>query len=210
MLFFNYRGTWGSAGQFSAQNAIDDVEAALAFVRSEDARSAYRVDSTRLALVGHSFGGFTAAMGAANDSGVRCLGFLAGANLGVLGRAVAADPAIAQGVREALGVAMHPTAGPVRGDLDAALAQLADRAEEFDLVERASSFGDRPVLLVAATNDVLSVKAMMHDPLVAALRAVDASAVTEVVFESDHYFSGQRIALARALVEWLSTRCWSN
>src|SRR5512133_1534827 len=73
VLFFNYRGAWGSGGTFSFANAQDDVAAALAFARSAEVAAKYHADPRRVALVGHSMGGWLALLGAAADSGVRCV-----------------------------------------------------------------------------------------------------------------------------------------
>ncbi|HEX8246281.1 MAG TPA: CocE/NonD family hydrolase, partial [Longimicrobium sp.] len=37
-LYFDYRGSWGSGGTFGFQNALDDVSAALAWLRENRAR----------------------------------------------------------------------------------------------------------------------------------------------------------------------------
>ena len=68
-LYFNYRGSWGSGGTFSRTHAIEDVHAALQFVRSPLAAERYRADSTRVALVGHSMGGWLALLAASGDRG---------------------------------------------------------------------------------------------------------------------------------------------
>ena len=72
-LYFNYRGSWGSGGTFSRTHAIEDVNAALRFVRSRLATERYRVDSARVALVGHSMGGWLALLAAARDPRVACV-----------------------------------------------------------------------------------------------------------------------------------------
>ena len=206
VLFFNYRGTWGSGGSFSTGNAIEDVSSALAFLRSERSMEEYRVDPGRISLIGHSFGGFLAAMGTAGDRGVSCLVFLAGANLGTLGRDTSAESTAA--ALAALSPDFHPESGPVRGDPVAMLQEIQARAEEFDLLNHVESLMDRPTLMVSGERDLVVPKNEMHDPLVEALRATGSRQVSELVFDSDHYFSGHRIALSRAVVGWVQERCW--
>src|SRR5919112_488927 len=67
VLYFSYRGAWGSGGTFSFANAQEDVAAALRWTRSPEVASKYRVDPSRVALVGHSMGGWLALRGAAAD-----------------------------------------------------------------------------------------------------------------------------------------------
>ena len=71
----------------------------LAQVREPDFASAHRVDPSRIALIGHSMGGFAALMVASEHDDVECAVSLAGANLGLLATALA-DPAQAARVAE--------------------------------------------------------------------------------------------------------------
>ena len=59
-VFFHYRGTWGSRGDFSFANVLEDAAAVLAQVREPAFARAHRIDPDRIALIGHSMGGFAA------------------------------------------------------------------------------------------------------------------------------------------------------
>ncbi|HEY0325753.1 MAG TPA: alpha/beta fold hydrolase, partial [Allosphingosinicella sp.] len=67
VLTFTYRGAWGSEGTFSIQHAVADTEAALGWLRSEEAARDYGVDRGRIVVAGHSMGGYMAAHVAASD-----------------------------------------------------------------------------------------------------------------------------------------------
>lgn len=207
VLYFNYRGSWGSGGEFSPANAVEDVATALAFVRDEQAREAYRGDG-RVALVGHSFGGFTGAMTFAADPDVACLIYVAGANVGALGKAAAADPEARAAIAAALGQDMDFEGGPIKAEPETAIRELVEQADAFDLTTVAPSLAGRPVLMVAGTRDETAPKADHHDPLLAALRASERADVTEILLDDDHYFSAHRVELSRRVVEWLRERCW--
>jgi hypothetical protein len=56
VLFFNYRGSWGSGGTFSRTHAIEDVHAALRWVRSSETAARFRIDTTRIASGGPQHG----------------------------------------------------------------------------------------------------------------------------------------------------------
>jgi uncharacterized protein len=73
VFLFQYRGAWGSGGEFSFANAQDDVAAALTFLREPANASRLRIDPTRIALIGHSMGGWLALRGAASDDRVSCV-----------------------------------------------------------------------------------------------------------------------------------------
>lgn len=209
-LFFNYRGSWGSGGEFSVSNAIDDVAAALEFVRSEDASASYRVDPARLALVGHSFGGFLGAVAAARDPSVPCLAFLAGADFGPWSRAAGADPEVRVALETGLGVDMDYEGGPIKADPAVVVGEMIERAGEFDVVALAPELSQRALFMAIGERDEALPKSEHHDPVRDALLGAGADRLTEVVYDDDHYFSAHRIALARALADWMGTACWSS
>jgi dipeptidyl aminopeptidase/acylaminoacyl peptidase len=67
-LYFHYRGSWGSEGAYSLEGLYDDLLAASGRLKREPC-----VDNERLALVGHSVGGYLALMAGAMDSYFRAI-----------------------------------------------------------------------------------------------------------------------------------------
>lgn len=67
VLTMHYRGSWGSPGDFSIAHVIEDVDAAVAFVRQPDVAGKYGIDTHRIVVGGHSMGGFGTAAHARHD-----------------------------------------------------------------------------------------------------------------------------------------------
>ena len=204
VLYFNYRGTWGSGGEFSIAHALEDVAKAVERARSEEWASAYRADPDHVALVGHSLGGFLGAITTAEDDRIACFAFLAGADLGWFGlhaHAVA-------GLESTLRQHMDAGGGPVQGDARLVASEIVSRAEAWSVPSRAADLATRPLLLVAAARDEVAPKADHHDRVIAALRKADAKRLTEVVLDDDHVFSAHRMELASRLIDWLRAECW--
>jgi dienelactone hydrolase len=63
-LVFHYRGSWGSGGDYRFDTLPEDARAALDYLSSGAHES---VDARRMALVGHSMGGWTALMAGADE-----------------------------------------------------------------------------------------------------------------------------------------------
>jgi len=57
VLLVNNRGVQNSGGTLTYANAIDAAGAAVDWLRAPPTRARFRIDSTRLVLGGHSFGG---------------------------------------------------------------------------------------------------------------------------------------------------------
>lgn len=208
VVFFHYRGTWGSGGTFSFSHVLEDVAAVLREMSEHDFAQAHRIDAGRLVLVGHSMGGFAALISGAELGAVDCVVSLAGANLGESARALEQAP----NERKRFADLLDSWAGPIRGPEGAVLVEeLIENADRFDTVGAAPRLARKPVLLIAGEQDRVTPPAQNHDPLVVALEAENASLASQQIFEqADHSFSGQRIALARSLTDWLVDVCGAS
>jgi pimeloyl-ACP methyl ester carboxylesterase len=203
-VFFHYRGAWGSEGDFSFAHVLEDAAAVVEQVRAPAFATAHRVDAARVALVGHSMGGFAALVVASERADVTCVASLAGANLGRAGGLAASDPAAATAVAARLEAGTAPLAG---ASGEALARELADGAARFDLAARAPALASRPVLLVAGARDTDTPPGEHHEPLVEALEHAGAARLSTAVFDADHAFSDKRIALARRVSDWLASAC---
>jgi uncharacterized protein len=201
VLYFNYRGAWGSGGSFSFGNALEDVAAAVRFVRTDSIAREFRIDPTRVALVGHSMGGWLALLGAASDSGIACVGALDFWNAGADGREFRTNRS-----RDSLfsGYADWLTAagGPLHVEQGAVLsADLATFADDWDVNGQATALRSRPILLISAEENP------SHPAFTAALQQAGAAQVDAHVWQTDHSFSDHRVELARTVLRWLHDRC---
>ena len=56
VLYFNYRGSWGSQGKFSLKNCVEDVSNVVAFCNKY--KDSLKIDTSNIVLFGHSLGGW--------------------------------------------------------------------------------------------------------------------------------------------------------
>ena len=56
VIYFDYRGSWGSGGQFSFTNCVQDVTNVVAFCKKYS--DSLRIDTSNIVLFGHSMGGW--------------------------------------------------------------------------------------------------------------------------------------------------------
>ena len=200
VLFFHYRGSWGSEGVFSLGHAIEDVHAAVAFLRAESTR--FRVDPRKIALVGHSTGGFAALIAAARDPGIVGIAAVSVFNFGGYARILRDDPPKATEFSKAL----QKSIGPIHGTTgDGMVQEMIAEMDDFDLVDYAPQLANRPALLVSGKRDSTAVPDLHHWPLVRAFEATGTTELTQVLLDADHALTGKRIALARTVISWLHT-----
>jgi pimeloyl-ACP methyl ester carboxylesterase len=194
VLFFHYRGAWGSEGSFSFTHVIEDVASALAMLRSRAAD--LRVDADRLLLVGHSMGGFAALHGAARDERVQCAAGLAAADFG--SRSQAMSPEAAAGFA-AYTDTLQMLAG-LTGK--AAIEALQRNQTAWAVTSLAEPFSGKSILLVAADQDEAVAPDPTHINMVQAFSANPEITLQHRLLSGDHSFSWSRQALIETVVGW--------
>lgn len=206
-LYVDYRGMWGSGGTFSFASGLEDADAILAWARTPEIAAKYHFDTRRIAVVGHSFGGWLALMTAAHEQRSVCIAGVAAWNVGLAAQRFERHPDERTSNRDYFRVTTAPGAPVHAGDL---LSEMTTHARDYDYFAQAPSFGDRAVLLIGATRDSPDESVAVHQQMGAALRKAGVTHVTEKQFEDDHPFSNHRLALANLLTSWLNTECAST
>jgi uncharacterized protein len=188
---FNYRGSWGSPGSFRFAQNLEDASAVLAFLRGPSNAAKFGIDPKRIAIAGHSMGGWVVAHTAARDRN------LSGAILISM-----ADMGLVAGRPRAQAVAAMADDMETLADVTAEsmVDELAAHAKEFGVTGTAAGLAQIPVLAITA-NDHLAAQT---DALVAAIKARGGTRVTAAHWDTDHSYSDRRIALESLVVTWLS------
>ena len=196
VLTMHYRGSWGSPGSFSFTHAAEDAHAALAYLRVPAIAEKYRIDTTRIAVAGHSMGGFMAANAAADDKAVIGLFLIDPWDLSVSAAALTKSDGPKNWHKE-----VADEMPPLAGTSEAALAQeLVASGRRFDLGDRIAAYGERPLAIYSATRGIGAAN-------LGYLQAATSAGKNQRVgalWNTDHSFSDMRILLSAALVAWLN------
>src|SRR5690348_7724764 len=123
VLYFNYRGSWGTPGDFSFSHGIEDVAAALAYLRQPAVAKKLRLDPARIVLIGHSMGGFMAIQAAAADPRVRAIGVISGGDLGGAYQRLRREEASAKATKTMATALAEEGMAPLHGCTPDSLAQ---------------------------------------------------------------------------------------
>ncbi|GHB00126.1 hypothetical protein GCM10009069_23690 [Algimonas arctica] len=199
VLFFHYRGAWGSGGDFSFTHVVEDVASAVTFLRQN--ADDYRVDPDRLLIIGHSMGGFAALQGAAHDEALKCVAGIAPADFGRVADIMMADADFARGI--AAGADALPMLNGWSGE--ALSADLNTNREAYSLVDLAPALNGKSVLLIAGDTDTTLSPEVFHTPLVEAYSAQPDITLTHAVIPGDHSFSWSRFELTDRVLNWAQT-----
>lgn len=196
VLFFHYRGAWGSEGDYSLTHLIEDVSAATDYLRAN--AETYRTDPDKLILIGHSMGGFAALQAAARDERITCTAGIAPANVGSIADAFEANPDAAKGFA-AYTDGLQMLSG---WDGEKAIAEIMANRKAFDTRLLAPELAGKSVLLIAADKDEAVPPDAFHLPLVEAYSAQPGISLTATILSGDHSFSWSRHELIEAVIDW--------
>lgn len=200
VLYFNYRGSWGSPGDFSFTHAMEDAQAAVAYLRDPANATRLRADPKNVLVIGHSMGGMIAANVGAADPAIRFVGLISAANMA--GRTLpvvkanqqeAALPRLAERLA-AEGIA--PLAGCTPESL---VRDLYAHAAAWNLSDLAPRLATRPVLIITSDDGLADAS----DELAANLRKLGDAQVRSTHMPTDHAYSDHRIALQQQVLEAL-------
>jgi pimeloyl-ACP methyl ester carboxylesterase len=196
VLFFHYRGAWGSEGTYSFTHVFEDVAAAADYLRAN--AGPLRTDPDRIILVGHSMGGFAALMAAARDDRIVCTAAITPADLGAVAGMFESQPGLARewsSYSDTLQM-LHGFTG--HGALDEIMANR----KAFDLRGLAPQLRGKSVLVVGADRDTDVPADVIVRPLIDAYEAEPAIRTTGVILSGDHSFSWSRSLLIETVTHW--------
>lgn len=193
VITFNYRGSWGSPGDYRFTNNLEDANAVLAFARNPANATKLRIDPKRLVVIGHSMGGWVTALTAAHDKGLLGGAMISAGNMGIIG-ALPRDQAA--GLLRNNGMeALAGTTPEIMAD------EIIANKDRFDFVKAAPQLLQTN-LFVLTSDDGL---AGMSDALSGAIKASGGTKVKTLHVATDHSWSDARIRLQSEILRWLAT-----
>ena len=176
-LYFHYRGSWGSEGNYSFEGALDDVSAATGWVLEQPS-----VDPHRLAMVGNSFGGYLAFAATAADTRYR-------ATVSITPVVDPSTVTVSPDMFDEFAVMLKGVGGEeLKAQWD---ALHSIRTMQADL-------NDRPILLITADKDELFPPSH-YETLASDLGEL----IWERIPDADHVFSTRRTQMVKLTVDWL-------
>jgi pimeloyl-ACP methyl ester carboxylesterase len=201
VLYFNYRGSWGTPGKFSFAHGIEDVASALAYLRKAENAKALRLDPTRMVLMGHSMGGFMTVQAAANDPAIKAFALISAADMaGAMGqlRSQYGNDSAAQ--KMSAGLADEGMA-PLSGCTPDGLArELADHTGSWSFQSKIDALHDRRALIMTSDDGLAPQVNAFAD----GLRKAGDAHVESAHLPTDHAYSDRRVELSAAVLKWLA------
>jgi Dipeptidyl aminopeptidases/acylaminoacyl-peptidases len=192
-ITLNYRGSWGSPGQFRFAGNLEDADAVLAFVQDTANARQLGIDTRRIVVAGHSMGGWVTVHTAAHHPELLGAVLISAADMGTINSRMhnSLEAFMADNMESLAGVTPQSMADDLR-----------QNSQRFRFDDAVAGLARTPLLVLTA-NDGLAPDA---DRLVKQLRALGNSRITLVHEATDHSYSDKRIALETAIINWLAKR----
>ena len=199
VMAVHYRGSWGVKGTFSFAHVIEDADAEVAFLLDPAVQAKYRIDPQRIALVGHSMGGFAVAAAAAHNPRVAAVVMISAWNIaGPFATLPSSEEeaAVARFVKGQTKNDLAPLAGCTAESLG---HEVFQNRVTLNFLSFVSALASRPVTIITS-DDGLTAD---NDKLLAALEKAGNRHARGLHVPTDHAYSDRRIALQTMVLEAL-------
>lgn len=193
VVTINYRGSWGSPGDFRFAQNLEDANATLAFIRQPENAKKLSIDVNRIAIGGHSMGGWVTAETLAHDPALLGGVIISPGDFGAIGM-------YAQQQRDQVVAQMNDNRETLAGVTGESMTdEVAQHAKEWSFSTLAPQLVDRR-LLVLYSNDFVKSDAL---ELVKDVKAAGGKKISSHYVVTDHSWSDHRIALESLVIHWL-------
>lgn len=200
VLVIHYRGCWGSEGQFSFNNCLEDVQATIKYIKSELNFPDSRIDTNNIILIGYSLGGFASLLTSINDDSLKNVCSIAGFNFGLFTKKI---PHI-EGAKEITIESLSNSCKYINSVTPNSLfEEMIENKEKWNLLNYTKELSTKNLLFIAAKHDNIAPIDIHHSPLTKTLSALNPSNIEDIILDSGHSFSNKRIALADLTIYWL-------
>ena len=196
VMTFHYSGSWGSSGDYSLQNDLDDAETVLDFILND---TIYGFDKGKIYAAGHSLGGFVCGQITARRPEIKGAALLMPCNIGRIGSIAKSDPENAKILEDVLNDSVHWLTGLTEGCL---YKEAIEREKEYALEYQASSLSKKPLLCITGSLDICTPKKEHLQPVLNEIEALDGTQITALEYPTDHFFSDYRLEISNALTEF--------
>ncbi|MBN1299979.1 MAG: alpha/beta fold hydrolase [Melioribacteraceae bacterium] len=200
VLIFHYRGSWGSSGDYSFGNCIQDVQNVIEYMTGKTGNHEYIVDESKIVLAGHSLGGFAALMNLTVHDNIKNCAFLAGFNFGYVSKIISTLP---NGKELTLERLEFDSKMVNNASSESLFNEMILNRESWDLAAVVKKLNHKNLLMIGAEYDNVAPIELHNKPLVNAITQNNSIKLHEHIIKAGHSFSDKRIELTSVFLDWL-------
>jgi len=190
VIYFNYRGSWGSQGKFSFKNSVEDVVNVVAFCNKY--QDSLKIDTSNIVLFGHSMGGWVV-LKALQELPTIKKGFaLSTWNIGDYYKNVSTEKEMLRLANDPNGVGKYFVLNTSLKDLYTPVLQ--DQTY-FNLLNDAKSLANKQIIMIDEHEK--------NSQLAAKMKESNKSYFEYSVWQTDHVLTNKRISLINKIITFL-------
>jgi len=190
VIYFDYRGSWGSQGKFSFKNSVEDVVNVVAFCNKY--QDSLKIDTSNIVLFGHSMGGWVV-LKALQELPTIKKGFaLSTWNIGDYYKNVSTEKEMLRLANDPNGVGKYFVLNTSLKDLYTPVLQ--DQTY-FNLLNDAKSLANKQIIMIDEHEK--------NSQLAAKMKESNKSYFDYSVWQTDHVFTNKRASLINMVIAFL-------
>lgn len=190
VIYFDYRGSWGSQGKFSFKNCVEDAVNVVAFCKKY--QDSLKIDTSNIVLFGHSMGGWVCLKALQQLPSVKKGFALSAWNIGIDYKKVLSEKEMNQ-------LANDPNTGSKYFVLNASLKEMFDPVVQdqhwFNLANDGKALAGKQIVMLDEHG--------RNKQVAESLKAANKTYFEYEVWETDHPFSNKRISLINKVIAFL-------
>ncbi len=190
VIYFDYRGSWGSGGQFSFKNCVEDVVNVVTFCNKY--QDSLKIDTSNIVLFGHSMGGWVCLKALQELPAIK-KGFAVSTwNIGDDYKNVTSE-------KEMLRLANDPNTGGKYFVLNTSLKDLYTpvirNQTYFNLLNDGKSLAGKQIIMIDEHQG--------NKQLAGKMKETNRSYFEYEVWQTDHPFTNKRVSLINKVLQFL-------
>lgn len=190
VIYFDYRGSWGSQGKFSFKNCVEDVVNVVSFCTKY--QDSLKIDTSNIVLFGHSMGGWVCIKALQEIPTIKKGFALSTWNIGNDYRNIVTE-------KEMLRLAKDPSTGGKYFVLNTSLKDLFNPVIQdqtyFNLLNDIKSLANKQILMID--------EHLGNNQLADKIKETNKSYFDYSVWQTDHSFTNKRVSLINKVFAFL-------
>ncbi len=185
VIHFNYRGSWGSQGDFLYSNSLEDVNLIIAYLSKPENAKRLRINTAAFVVIGRSYGGGIALIQGSKNEQIKKVIAISSMNAGFRFHSTQNLSELSLW-KDYLNKQIMLNVNP-----NAFLQEILDHKEKFNVVTYKNLLKNKKVLLIESRKN--------NHHWIQLLENINIKMI-----ESDHNFISNRIELTTTIIEWLN------
>lgn len=203
VMTYNYPGSWESEGNKTCEPALNSVQSAINFAKSESSIQSFKNDTSDIILLGYSYGGGMALLGSVFDSTIKKVITIALGDLSLTADHLKENPNARSSFEQMVDRGLsNPAVG--RGTTGKEYVELLIiNRDKYDLKKYSEELAKKKLLFLVGWQD--NYKRIEDNilPLYRELKSKGADNVKIVAFETTHEFLNVQEEFTETIIGWL-------